>query len=161
MTVVYIGLGSNIDNPTSHISMAFTEIRQLPDSNLKGQSSLYRGRPLGNPDQPDFINAVAELDTKLSAVTLIGHLQKIEEIHGRTRNQHWGPRSLDLDLLLYGSHHIKERMLTVPHPGITVRDFVLCPLLELAPEIVIPGIGPAKNILEKIGFKGLEKLNRE
>jgi len=161
MTVVYIGLGSNIDNPTAHISTAFIEIGQIPNSKLKRQSSLYRSSPMGNIDQPEFINAVVELDTELSAITLLGHMHTIEEKHGRVRTQHWGPRSLDLDLLLYGDHHIENRKLTVPHPGINDRNFVLCPLLEIVPEIVIPGSGSAKKILENIGINGLEKLNRE
>jgi len=116
---------------------------------------------MGNIDQPEFINAVVELDTELSAITLLGHMHTIEEKHGRVRTQHWGPRSLDLDLLLYGDHHIENRKLTVPHPGINDRNFVLCPLLEIVPEIVIPGSGSAKKILENIGINGLEKLNRE
>ena len=161
MTVVYIGLGSNIDNPIAHISTALIEIGQIPKSVLKRQSSLYRSRPLGNIDQPEYINAVVELDTELSASKLLGKMHEIEEKHGRVRTQHWGPRSLDLDLLLYGDHHIEDKKLTVPHPGISARNFVLGPLLEIAPEIVIPGVGSAKKLLENIGFNGLEKLNRE
>lgn len=114
---------------------------------------------MGPQDQPDFVNAVAALESSLSAQALLARLQAIEDQQGRVRGgQRWGPRTLDLDLLLHGDEVIAEAELTVPHPGLARRSFVLLPLLELAPEIEIPGQGPAATLLESAGAEGVTKL---
>lgn len=139
----YIGLGSNLHDPRAQVERAFSELSALPSSRLSARSSLYRARPLGPSDQPDYVNAVAELRTLLAPVDLLRGLQQIEVAHGRVRGpERWGPRTLDLDLLLYGQRTIQLPELTVPHAGLAQRAFVLLPLLELAgPALQIPGRG--------------------
>lgn len=138
MICCYIGLGSNIEQPIQQITQALHALQHLPDSQFIGASSLYRSPPLGPQDQPDFINAVACLHTALSPLALLAQLQAIEQQQGRQRLRHWGPRSLDLDLLLYGNQQIDLPELTVPHPGLSLRDFVLLPLQELAGNLQLP-----------------------
>lgn len=160
MTACYIGLGSNLADPVRQIKSAIAALGKLPETRLVKNSSLYRSQPLGRKDQPEYINAVVELETSLTALTLLSHLQGIESAHGRTRaEERWASRTLDLDLLMYGNAQIFERGLRIPHPEIPNRNFVLCPLLEIQPDIEIPGLGPAKFLLEKIGMAGLEKLS--
>ena len=159
MTLCYIGLGSNLDDPAGQLRQALDALGKLPATRLLKCSSFYRSRPLGGKDQPDYINAVAKLDTSLAALTLLDHLQRIESGQGRLRTEErWASRTLDLDLLLYGDAQIRERNLRVPHPEIAGRNFVLCPLLEIDPDIEIPGQGPANTLLDKTGLAGLEKL---
>ena len=139
MTVVaYVGLGSNLQNPTAQLARAVMELARLPETTLQAQSPFYASRPVGPQDQPDFVNGAVALSTKLPALQLLDHLQAIEQAHGRERKQHWGPRTLDLDLLLYGQEAITHERLTVPHPELPNRDFVLQPLLDLAPELALP-----------------------
>ncbi len=159
MTVIYIGLGSNLDNPAAQIAGAMTELAVLPETDLVKCSSLYRSAPLGPQDQPEFINAVVQLETGLSAAMLLTQLQQIEQTHGRTRAVHWGPRTLDLDLLLYGNMKIKTENLTVPHPHIATRSFVLCPLLEIDPEIEIPGLGYAGDLFRSLNVDPPARIN--
>lgn len=160
MIVCYIGLGSNLDGPERQIRTAFEALDKLPETNLVKHSSLYRSQPLGQKDQPEYINAVAELETSLTALILLKHLQQIESDHGRRRgSERWASRTLDLDLLMYGDEQISEQGLVVPHPEMANRNFVLRPLLELAPDIAIPGLGPAKFLLDQIGLTGLEQLS--
>lgn len=138
----YIGLGSNLDSPARQVATALEELARIPLSKLIQASSLYRSPPMGPQDQPDYVNAVAAIDTRLSAEDLLQQLQKIEQHHGRVRSpQRWTARTLDLDLLLYGQQIIKRSELTIPHPGIADRNFVLYPLQEIAPELVIPQLG--------------------
>ena len=138
----YIGLGSNLDSPGRQIEAAFDLLEEIPDSRLIERSSLYRSAPYGGVEQPDFVNAVAALLTKLSAVELLAHLQQIERVRGRERGGlRWGPRVLDLDLLVYSNEVIEDPDLRVPHPGIAERNFVLLPMREFAPDLVIPGLG--------------------
>ncbi|MGB0467379.1 MAG: 2-amino-4-hydroxy-6-hydroxymethyldihydropteridine diphosphokinase [Pontibacterium sp.] len=134
----YIGLGSNLDNPRQQVMDAFRELAQLPDTELVIHSSLYRSDPVGPQDQPDFINAVAALDTTLEAHCLLNQLQQLEQQHRRIRERHWGPRTLDLDLLLYGNQQINSQRLTVPHAYLHERAFVLWPLAEITPELIFP-----------------------
>lgn len=159
MTVVYIGLGSNLDNPAAQIAGAMDELAVLPETDLVKRSSLYRSAPLGPQDQPDFINAVVQLQTGLSADMLMIQLQQIEHTHGRTRAVHWGPRTLDLDLLLYGNMKIRTEKLTVPHPQIATRSFVLCPLLEIDPEVEIPELGSAGDLFRRLNVEPPERIN--
>ena len=145
--VAYIGLGSNLDDPTDQITAAFGLLDKLPRTQVTGRSSLYRSAPFGPVKQPDFVNAVASIVTSLTPVELLGHLQQIERDRGRIRvRERWGPRVLDLDLLVFSDHEISSPELTVPHPGIGARNFVLLPLRELAPDLVIPGLGRVSDI---------------
>jgi 2-amino-4-hydroxy-6-hydroxymethyldihydropteridine diphosphokinase len=137
MIYCYIGLGSNLEHPIDQVTQAFDELAALPKSRLINRSSLYRSKPVGPQDQPDFINAVAKLETELEPIALLDHLQQIEQAHHRKRLQHWGPRTLDLDLLLYGDQQIETPRLTVPHTQMTKRAFVLVPLRELDPQILV------------------------
>ena len=157
----YIGLGSNLDNPELQLDTALVALDDIPDTRLVKYSSFYRSAPLGPADQPDFINAVALVDTGLTAGHLLVRLQSIESRRGRVRGrQRWGPRTLDLDLLLYGNRVIEEPELTVPHPGIRHRNFVLMPLLELAPDLEIPGLGRVDDMLDTVGRAGITRLNK-
>ena len=139
----YIGLGANLDDPAAQVAYAFTELDRLPGTRLVVRSSLYASAPVGYVDQPDFINAVAQLKTTLAPRALLTALLDIEQRHGRARSFRNAPRTLDLDLLLYGAAHFHEDQLTLPHPRMTERAFVLLPLTEIAPEITIPGHGRA------------------
>jgi len=145
----YIGLGSNLADPRSQLLTAFDELARLPRSRLQATSSLYRSAPLGPPDQPDYLNAVAALETKLAPLALLAELQAIEAAHQRVRGERWGPRTLDLDLLLYADQRIDLPGLTVPHPGLPERSFVLYPLAEIAPALAIPGHGALDGLLEQ------------
>ena len=136
---VFIGLGSNLAQPQTQISQAITEMAQLTDTSLLKQSSLYRSTALGSEPQPDYLNAVIKLATTLSPQALLEALQAIEAQHGRIRKQRWEPRPLDLDILLYGNQLISTDTLTVPHAEMKKRHFVLYPLAEIAPDLVIPG----------------------
>lgn len=134
----FIGLGSNLENPLAQLAGAIAELAALPHTLLVAQSPFYRSKPVGPQDQPDFINGCAWLQTSLDPVELLDHLQAIEQAHGRERLQHWGPRTLDLDLLLFGSRVIDHPRLQVPHPELPNRDFVLRPLLDLEPQLTLP-----------------------
>ncbi|MCH4812979.1 2-amino-4-hydroxy-6-hydroxymethyldihydropteridine diphosphokinase [Vreelandella neptunia] len=133
--LVYIGLGSNLESPVEQVREALHELATLPLSRLAAASSLYASRPVGPQDQPDFINAVVALDTRLSPLALLDQLQALEQQHRRRRQRHWGPRTLDLDLLLYANNTIDNPRLRVPHPHMTTRAFVLLPLAEIAPSL--------------------------
>lgn len=155
----YVALGSNLDQPIAHVQRAFAELDAIPDTRCVKRSSLYRSDPMGPADQPDYINAVAALDTQLPATALLRQLQALETAHGRVRTgAQWGPRTLDLDLLLYGSQQIDEPDLKVPHPGLHERPFVLYPLAEIEPELVVPGRGPLVQLTERCSFQGLSRL---
>lgn len=137
----YIGLGSNLGERESMIRQALESLSLLPETDLLRASSLYDTEPVGDVDQPNFLNAVAEVETDLSAAQLLWNLQLIEKRLGRERTRRWGPRVIDLDLLLYGQETIEEDTLRVPHPELTRRAFVLVPLVELEPLLVHPGTG--------------------
>jgi len=156
---VWIGLGSNLDDPRAQVSTALQELAQLPESSLVTHSSLYRSDPVGPPGQPDYINAVAALDTQLSPETLLDALQAIEQAHQRVRKIHWGPRTLDLDLLLYGNETIATPRLSVPHPFMTQRNFVLWPLAEIAPELILPDGRSLQALLLQCPLGTLEKIS--
>ncbi len=142
MTLAYVGLGSNLDNPEAQITAAIVALDQLPSTRLSRQSSLYRSAPWGLVDQPDFINAVAELETELDAASLLAQLLELELRLGRRRDgPRWGPRRIDLDLLVHGDAAIISPDLQLPHPRIGERAFVLMPLAELAPDLELAGIG--------------------
>ena len=143
----YVGLGSNLQGPVKQLERTFEELNAIPVTRLIKQSSLYRSEPFGGVEQPDFVNAVAALLTQLSAQDLLRELQRIENERGRERGDvRWGPRILDLDLLVYSDQVIDESDLSVPHPGISERNFVLLPLGEIAPKLTVPGLGQISNI---------------
>lgn len=147
MPLAYIGLGSNLNDPAGQVRRALGVIAALPESRLAAASRLYRSPPMGPADQPDYINAVAALETGLTPLDLLHALQATEQDFGRLRLRHWGERVLDLDLLLYDNQRLGSPELTLPHPGIGERAFVLCPLAELAPDLIIPGLGPLADLL--------------
>ncbi|MGC8120099.1 2-amino-4-hydroxy-6-hydroxymethyldihydropteridine diphosphokinase [Marinobacter sp. VGCF2001] len=139
MTVsAYIGLGSNLAEPAAQLARAVSELAGLPGTTLVAQSPFYASRPVGPQDQPDFVNGAVHLHTSLSPHELLDGLQAIEQAHGRERLQHWGPRTLDLDLLLFGETTIADLRLKVPHAELPNRDFVLQPLLDLSPGLTLP-----------------------
>ena len=135
MTTAYVGIGSNLDDPRTHVLQALKDLDRLPHTRLVKQSSLYRSAPVGHAPQPDFINAVARLETGLAAERLLAELQEIEARHGRTRSFPNAPRTLDLDLLLFGDATLDTAVLRIPHPRMHERAFVLKPLLEIAPDL--------------------------
>lgn len=138
----FVGIGSNLDQPLVQVENAIQALATIPQSTLHARSSNYESAPLGPQDQPRFINAVASLDTRLSALDLLRQLQLIENRFGRDRSVgHWGPRCIDLDLLLYGRQVMQTENLIIPHPELQVRAFVLYPLREVAPSLDIPGLG--------------------
>ena len=156
--IAFIGLGSNLEDPRSQLQRAFAELDRLPETRLVAHSSLYRSAPLGYPDQPEFVNAVAEIATALTPQALLQALLQIEHEHGRERTFRNAPRTLDLDVLLYDDTQLHEHGLTLPHPQMHLRAFVLQPLLEIAPDAAIPGMGPARQALQNCSDQVLEKL---
>lgn len=156
---VFIGLGSNLEDPRSQLERAFTELEGLPETRLIARSSMYRSAPMGYQEQPEFVNAVAEIETALSPQSLLQCLLRIEHRHGRERTFRNAPRTLDLDILLYGDVQLHEHGLTIPHPQMHLRPFVLQPLLEIAPDTGIPGIGKAEDAFEKYRDKMLEMIS--
>jgi 2-amino-4-hydroxy-6-hydroxymethyldihydropteridine diphosphokinase len=155
----YVALGSNIDGPMSQVMRAFDALAALPGLRLVLRSSLYRSPPLGPVDQPDFVNAVAGLLTTLEPRALLEALQALESQLGRRRPAvRWGPRRIDLDLLVHGAVRIDEPGLKVPHPGIAERAFVLEPLSEIAPDLAVPGLGSVRTLLERLDRSGLARV---
>jgi len=135
VTVAYVGIGSNLDEPRRQVLEAFSELDQLPHTRVVKKSSLYRSAPMGHAGQPDFINAVAQLETGLPADRLLAELQEVERRHGRERSFPNAPRTLDLDILLFGNATLQSGVLTIPHPRMHQRAFVLKPLLEIDPQL--------------------------
>ena len=142
----FVGIGSNLDDPIEQIEQAMALLERLPDTRIVARSSLYQSAPFGAVEQPDFINAVAHLSTGLDVWALFRQMQDIENIRGRVRGVHWGPRNIDLDLLAFGDTIVDTTDLTVPHPGIVERNFVLLPLQEIVPDFEIPGLGRVADI---------------
>lgn len=161
MTRVFVGLGSNLEQPRQQVKQALQELDEIPHSRCLKRSSLYRSLPLGPQNQPDYINAVAELETTLEPEMLLDQLQMIEQRHGRTREgERWGPRTLDLDLLLFDNLQLSTARLTIPHPGLCERAFVLYPLVEIAEKsLIIPGNGTLVEVLARVSNAGLVKID--
>ena len=137
--ISYIGIGSNQQQPIKQARQAIEALKALPNSQLTSCSALYCSSPMGPQDQPDYINAVAEIKTQLTALELLDALQAIEQNQGRVRKDNrWGPRTLDLDIILYNDQQIQCERLTIPHYGMQEREFVLYPLLEIAPNLTLP-----------------------
>lgn len=158
MTVAYVGLGANLEEPRRQVQTALKELGAIPRTRVLKTSSLYRSAPLGYANQPEFVNAVAQIDTDLDAPQLLAALQDIEARHGRTRSFANAPRTLDLDLLLFGESTLATDKIAVPHPRMHQRAFVLKPLLELAPDLSIPGRGPARRLLEACADQAVERM---
>jgi 2-amino-4-hydroxy-6-hydroxymethyldihydropteridine diphosphokinase len=158
----YVGLGANLGDAPATLRAAFAELDRLPGTRCSGASRLYRTPAWGVTDQPDFINAVAALDTTLAPQALLDALLAVERSFGRTRladgSDRWGPRTLDLDILLHGDARIDAPGLHVPHPRLHERAFALVPLVELAPALVIPGVGPAAEALARLGETRIDAL---
>jgi 2-amino-4-hydroxy-6-hydroxymethyldihydropteridine diphosphokinase len=159
MTLAYVGLGANLGEPRRQLTEALTAMSGLPETRLAGHSSFYRTAPIGNEDQPEFLNAVAALDTRLAPGVLLEGLQGIERRHHRERPYPNAPRTLDLDLLLFGAEKIARPGLTVPHPRMHERAFVLQPLLELDSSISIPGKGKASAFLAACASQKVERID--
>lgn len=164
--IVFIGLGSNLDDPPRQIRRAVQALRQLPRTVYLGDSGLFLSRPMPMPGkqqreherQPDYCNAVARLRTKLEPLELLDHLQRIEHEQGRVRGERWGARCIDLDILLYADQCIEHERLQVPHPGLHLREFVLYPLQRLDPSLHIPGRGMLLELLRQCAPNGIEYL---
>ncbi len=158
MTLAYVGLGANLGAPRDTIERAIGELGRIRGTRLRARSSLWRSAPLGYAEQPEFINAVAALDTALGAQELFLELRAIERSHGRSRSFRNAPRTLDLDLLLYGEAILAAEGLTLPHPRMHERAFVLAPLLELDPAASVPGRGSAAQLLAACAAQRIERL---
>jgi len=154
----YIALGANLEDPVVQVRAGLAALATLPDTQLLMQSSLYRTAPVGYADQPDFINAVAAVDTELSPRELLDALLAIELNHGRVRQFANAPRTLDLDVLLYDDVEVNESGLTIPHPRMHERAFVLAPLAEIAPLCEIPGYGRVSDLLRGLDPRGVTRL---
>ncbi|MBA3024539.1 MAG: 2-amino-4-hydroxy-6-hydroxymethyldihydropteridine diphosphokinase [Gammaproteobacteria bacterium] len=159
--IAYVGLGSNLADPAAQVMQALAALDTLPQTRLLKTSSLYRSAPVGYLDQPDFINAVAQVGTGLAPRALLDALLALELECGRTREFQNAPRTLDLDVLMYDDlvHH--EHGLTVPHPQMHLRAFVLRPLLEIAPDCIIPGVGAAEEAMTGCAGQQLERLQHD
>lgn len=157
---VFIGLGSNLNHPLRQLQTALTALAELPGCRLLRHSHLYRSPPLGPPGQPEYVNAVALLETQIAPLDLLARLQEIEQRQGRIRSsERWGPRTLDLDLLLYGTQRLTTPRLELPHPRLSSRAFVLVPLADIADgKLSIPGSGRLDELLRNCDRTGIEVL---
>lgn len=154
----YIGIGSNIGDSLARVRAAFDSLAQLSGCRLVSRSRLYRTRPFGPVEQGDFVNAVAGMLTMLSAAALLSGIRGIESAAGRVRTERWGPRTLDLDLLVFGNQRIATPELNVPHPGIAERGFVLAPLVDIAPTMHVPGLGRTEQLLRALPEDGIAEV---
>jgi len=156
----YIGLGANLGDPAAQLAAALGELGRLPHTRLVRASSFYRSAPVGHAAQPDFLNAVAALDTDLAPSALLIELLRIERAAGRERTFANAPRTLDLDVLLYDGRVVREPGLAIPHPRMHERAFVLVPLVEVAPDVVIPGHGLAADLVRNVRDQRIERIER-
>ena len=159
MDNIFIGLGSNLADPIQQVLMAIETLQTLPETKVLKKSSLYSSPPMGPQDQPDYINAVVELDSTLSPHKLLKQLQSIEQQQGRVRIRHWGERTLDLDIIVYAKQEISDEQLHIPHKGLADRSFVLYPLVEIAPVLTIPKFGTVGDLVQNCPRSGLNKIN--
>ncbi len=158
-TPAYVALGSNLDDPPAQVRAAARAVAAMAGVAALQTSPLYVSEPLGGLAQPDYVNAVVGFLTTLSARQLLEHLQGLEAQMGRIRGPlHWAPRRIDLDLLVYGEQRLERPRLTLPHPGIVSRNFVLYPLSDIAPTLEVPGLGPVSRLRAAVGDKGLRRL---
>ncbi len=159
MSIAYVGIGANLGDPCAQVRRAFDELDAIPGTRVTARSSLYRTAPLGADGQPDYVNAVARIDTALAPAALLGELRAMEDRHGRNRPFRNAPRTLDLDLLLYERERILADELTVPHPRMHERAFVLVPLSEIAPGAEIPGLGLVEDWLARCAGQAIERID--
>jgi len=157
--IAFIGVGSNLADPLEQVRQALMELESIPGTRVTARSSLYRTSPVGYLEQPDFINAVASVQTTLKPQALLAALLAIENRHGRRRAMRNAPRTLDLDLLLYGEEVFDQDGLTLPHPRLHERAFVLAPLAEIAPEAVVPGMGRLQDLLARVDCNGVSRID--
>lgn len=158
-TPAYVAVGANLDDPLARVLAAFDALAQIRMTRLVSRSRLYRTAPLGPQDQPDYINAAAGLLTLLSAAELLVELKALERALGRdVPAVRWGPRRIDFDVSVFGAERIQTETLTVPHPGVPVRNFVLYPLLDIAPDLVVPGLGRVRELASRVSTDGLSAL---
>lgn len=157
MAIAYIALGSNLHTPLEQLKRALNALAQLPQTQLMAVSSFYRSKPLGPQDQPDYLNAAVEISTALSPLALLDELQRIENEQGRIRLRRWGERTLDLDILLYGDEIIQTERLTVPHYDMHNREFVIVPLAEIAPNLILPNGQKLAELADRFTVHQMEK----
>jgi 2-amino-4-hydroxy-6-hydroxymethyldihydropteridine diphosphokinase len=158
----YVGVGSNLEDPCAQVLHAFEKLAELPATRVVLTSPLYISRPFGPVKQPDFANAAVGLLTQLEPLALLDNLRKVEAALGRPepeKRQRWGPRVIDLDVLVYGRERLDEPQLTVPHPGIVERNFVLYPLADIAPDLEIPGLGRVTELKGRVTSAGLRRAD--
>jgi len=156
----YVAIGSNLDDPVAQVNSAFAQLETLDSTRLMAASPLYQSAPLGPQDQPPFVNAVAGLLTQLDPRQLLQHLKQLESAMGRAAPViRWGPRRIDFDLLVFGSQRIDEPDLIVPHPGVPERNFVLYPLRDIAPDLIVPGHGTVAQLAKQVGSAGLVSIS--
>lgn len=161
LTPAYIALGANLKRPADQVRAGVEELAMLPDTRLASVSSLYRSAPAGYLDQPEFVNAVACVETALTPRALLDALLEIERRYGRVRDFPNAPRTLDLDIALYGVSEVSEPGLTIPHPRLLERAFVLVPLAEIAPDAVVPGRGRVRDLLGAVDPASLTRIDEE
>lgn len=161
METAYIALGSNLKEPQRQLQSGFAALARLPDTQLVAQSSLVRSAPVGYADQPDFINAVAAIRTALAPRGLLDALLAIERAHGRVREFPNAPRTLDLDIALYGEQIIHEPGLSIPHPRMHERAFVMVPLAEIAPDAIVPGRGRVRELLAGVDVNSVRRIDTQ
>ena len=155
----YIGLGSNLSHPEAQVRGAAQRLASLPRSHLVLRSRLFGSRPMGPPGQPDYVNAAAGILTQLTAAQLLQELQRLEVQAGRPAvHEHWGPRIIDLDLLIFGTEQSVGPGLVLPHPGVVERNFVLYPLADIAPDLEVPGRGRVRELLARVAADGVWPL---
>lgn len=154
---VFIGIGSNLGRPCEQIKMVVEDIKLILNTNLISCSKLYKSAPIGPKDQPNYINAVIELDLNLKPHLLLNRLQSIEQQYGRMYKRYWGERTLDLDLLLYGELILNDGHLTIPHLELAIRPFVVYPLADLDPELNIPGVGKIEQLVKQCPYNYLQR----
>jgi 2-amino-4-hydroxy-6-hydroxymethyldihydropteridine diphosphokinase len=158
LVTAFVALGSNLSDPAAQIRSALLELANLPGTRLVHSSSLYRNPPAGGAAQPDYVNAVAEIETRIAARELLDRLLEIERAHGRERSVANAPRTLDLDIALYGDSVVREPGLVIPHPRMLQRAFVLVPLAEIAPGVQVPGHGRVADLAAKVDTSALVRL---
>lgn len=157
-TEAFIGIGSNLGLPLEQVRAAIDALSALEKTQLVSVSPLYRTAPIGPQNQPDYVNAVALIETHFEPHDLLSELQKIEQQQGRMRGERWGARTLDLDLLIYGESVISDDTLQIPHPRMAERAFVLYPLSNLAPQLLIPGLGQVNELLDRVQHQSIEEI---
>ena len=161
MQRVYLGLGANLNSPKKQLDDAVVALKNLPNSEFIACSHYYASKPMGPQDQPDYVNAVACINTSLEPEQLLDLTQAIELEHGRVRKaERWGARTLDIDILLFGEHILNTERLTIPHYGLTEREFVVYPLQEIAPELILPSGASIQQIASTLPLNDLQQLPR-